>query len=117
MYHSLEVRPPLLDHRLVEFALSLDPSLQRDIPGNKGKLVIRRLMTDRVPPGHFDSPKRGPNLPIRNWVRRHPGLLHGALDRLADAGLIRRPRFFSFKSEQAWVLLVLDRWLTSCGGL
>lgn len=117
MAHSLEVRPPLLDHRLVEFALALDPALQRDIPGNKGKLVVRRLMADRVPPGHFDLPKRGFNLPIRQWLRRHPGLLNGALDRLADAGLIRRPPTAHFKGEQAWTLLVLDRWLTASGGL
>jgi asparagine synthase (glutamine-hydrolysing) len=117
MAHSLEVRPPLLDHRLVEFSLSLDPSLQRDVPGNKGKLVVRNLMADRFPPGHFDRPKRGFNLPIRQWVRKHPGLLDDALDRLADAGLIRRPRFVHLKGEQAWTLLVLDRWLTTSGGL
>jgi len=117
MAHSLEVRPPLLDHELVEFSLSLDPNLQRDIAGNKGKLVIRHLMTDRVPPGHFNRPKRGFNLPIRQWVRRHPGLLDGALARLADAGLIRRPRIAHFKNEQTWALLVLDRWLTTAGGL
>ena len=117
MAHSLEVRPPLLDQRLVEFAISLDPALQRDIPGNKGKLVIRRLMADRVPPGHFDRPKRGFNLPIRRWLRRYPNLLDEALDRLADVGLIRRPRWAHLKSEQAWTLLVLDRWVTAAGGL
>jgi asparagine synthase (glutamine-hydrolysing) len=115
MAHSLEVRPPLVDHRVVELALSLDPGLQRDVPGNRGKLVLRQLMADRVPPGHFDLPKRGFNLPIRRWVKRHPGLLDGALDRLADAGLIRRPRVVHLKNEQAWTLLVLDRWVTSSG--
>jgi len=117
MAHSLEVRPPLLDRQLVEFALSLDPSLQRDVAGNKGKLVIRRLMSDRVPPGHFERPKRGFNLPIRQWLRQYPKLLDDALDRLADAGLIRRPRWAHFKGEQAWTLLVLDRWLVASGGL
>jgi asparagine synthase (glutamine-hydrolysing) len=117
MAHSLEVRPPLLDQRLVEFALSLDPALQRDVAGNRGKLAFRRLMADRVPPGHFELPKRGFNLPIRQWLRRHPDLLERALDRLADAGLIRRPRWAHFKGEQAWALLVLDRWVTASGGL
>ena len=87
------------------------------VTGNKGKLVIRRLMGDRVPPGHFDRPKRGFNLPIRQWLRQYPRLLDGALDRLADAGLIRRPRWAHFKGEQAGALLVLDRWLTESDGM
>jgi asparagine synthase (glutamine-hydrolysing) len=117
MAHSLEVRPPLLDHRLVEFAFSLDPTLQRDIQGDRGKLLVRRLMADRIPPGHFDRPKRGFNLPIRRWVRRHQGMIDAALDRLSDAGVIRRPRIAVFKNEQTWALLVLDRWLERFGGL
>ena len=44
MAHSLEVRPPFLDHRLVEFALSVDASLLRDVEGNRGKLIVRQLM-------------------------------------------------------------------------
>ena len=88
MARSLEVRPPLLDHRLVEFALSIDTRLLRDVEGNRGKLVMRRLMEDRVPAGFFDRPKRGFNLPIRNWVRKDPALLERALDRwLIQGGL------------------------------
>jgi asparagine synthase (glutamine-hydrolysing) len=116
MAHSLEVRPPLLDHRLVEFALSIDTRLLRDVEGNRGKLVMRRLMEGRVPEGFFDRPKRGFNLPIRNWVRKDPALLDRALDRLSKAGLIRRLRNPSFTHEQTWSLLVLDRWLNQ-GGL
>jgi asparagine synthase (glutamine-hydrolysing) len=112
MAHSLEVRPPLLDHRLVEFALSIDTRLLRDVEGDRGKLVMRRLMEGRVPDGFFDRPKRGFNLPIRNWVRRDPELLAGALARLTRAGLIRRLRRPSLTHEQTWSLLVLDRWLS-----
>jgi len=116
MAHSLEVRPPLLDHRLVEFALTIDTRLLRDVEGNRGKLVMRRLMEDRVPQGFFDRPKRGFNLPIRNWVSKDPALLERALDRLSKAGLIRRLSNPSFTHEQTWSLLVLDRWLSQ-GGL
>jgi hypothetical protein len=79
--------------------------------------VVRRLMADRVPPGHLDRPKRGFNLPIRRWARHHPGMIDAALDRLADAGVIRRPRITLFKNEQVWALLVLDRWIQRFGGL
>ena len=111
MAHSLEVRPPLLDHRLVEFALSLDTRLLRDVEGDRGKLVVRRLMDDRIPPGIFDRPKRGFNLPVADWVRHQPELLTSALDRLAEREIIRRPRTFRFTNEQTWTLLFLDRWL------
>jgi asparagine synthetase B (glutamine-hydrolysing) len=95
----------------VEFALSLDTRLLRDVEGDRGKLVVRRLMEDRIPPGIFDRPKRGFNLPISDWVRQQPELLTSALDRLAARQIIQRPRNFSFTNEQTWMLLFLDRWL------
>ena len=57
------------------------------------------------------------NLPISTWVRRRPELLRGALDRLAEADVIRRPRRASFTNEQAWALLLLDRWMTQSGAI
>ena len=113
MAHSLELRPPLLDHELVELGLALDGPLLLDPATGTGKLVVRRLMAGRVPAGLFDRPKRGFNLPIRRWVARRPRLLSAALDRLAEAGIIRRPRALSFTGEQTWALLSLDRWVTS----
>jgi len=115
MAHSLEVRPPLLDHSLVEWALSLDTSLLRDVPAGRGKLIVRALMHDRIPSGLFDRPKRGFNLPIRDWLRHQPQLLRSALDRLAEAGVIRKPRYAHFTNEQSWTLLALDRWLQQGG--
>jgi asparagine synthase (glutamine-hydrolysing) len=117
MAHSLEVRPPLLDHRLVEFALSLDTRLLRDVEGNRGKLIVRQLMRNRVPEGLFELAKRGFNMPIRSWLKGRRELLDDALDRLAEAGIIRRPRGASFSHEQSWTLMVLDRWLTDSGAI
>ena len=113
MAHSLEVRPPLLDHRVVELALSLAPDLLRSADGRSGKLVLRRLMAPRLPAGHLDRPKSGFNLPIRRWSQAQPEILRGALERLAAAGILRRPRLARLGSEQIWSLLVLDRWLAS----
>src|ERR1700704_6541983 len=56
MAHSLEVRPPLLDHRLVEFMLSVDPEVLVDQARRSGKLLVRRLMEPRLPAGHLDRP-------------------------------------------------------------
>ena len=115
MAHSLEVRPPLLDHRVIEFALSLDPSLLADPTTGKGKLMIRRVMEDRVPAGHLDLPKRGFTLPMRDCIRRRPELISDALDRLTDAGVIQRPSFPRFDNTQIWTLLFLDRWMVDTG--
>lgn len=116
MAFSLEVRPPLLDHRLVEWAFTLDARLQRDPVSDRGKLVLRHIVPDRLPSGHLELPKRGFNLAIRRWARKNPALLDGAMERLAAQGIIHRPRIFSPTNEQTWALLVLDRWLERYAG-
>jgi asparagine synthase (glutamine-hydrolysing) len=113
MAHSLEVRPPLLDHRLVEFMLSVDPALLVDRRRRRGKLLVRRLMEPRLPAGHLDRPKAGFGLPVHRWLRRHPKLLEQAVARLRERGVLRRPVRAEFR--RAWYLLVLDRWFTAFG--
>ena len=111
MAHSLEVRPPLLDHRLVEFMLSVDPALLVDERGRRGKLLVRRLMQPRLPPGYLDRPKSGFGLPVHRWLKQHPRVLHEAVGRLRERGVLRRSVGPEFR--RAWSLLVLDRWFTA----
>jgi asparagine synthase (glutamine-hydrolysing) len=111
MAHSLEVRPPLLDHRLVEFMLSVDPNLLVDEKRRRGKLLVRRLMEPRLPPNHLNRPKSGFGLPVHRWLKQHPALLHEAVRRLMDRGVLQQPVGVEFR--RAWYLLVLDRWFTA----
>jgi asparagine synthase (glutamine-hydrolysing) len=111
MAHSLEVRPPLLDHRLVEFMLSVDPELLVNRRKRRGKLLVRRLMEPRLPPGHLDRPKSGFGLPVHSWLKRHPEVLRDAVRRLRERGVLRRTVGSEFR--RAWYLLVLDRWFTA----
>jgi asparagine synthase (glutamine-hydrolysing) len=111
MAHSLEVRPPLLDHRLVEYMLSVAPSLLVDRQRRRGKLLVRRLMEPRLPAGHLDRPKSGFGLPVHRWLRQHPTVLQDAVGRLRARGVLRRPVATEFR--RAWYLLVLDRWFTA----
>ncbi|MDP9082811.1 MAG: asparagine synthase (glutamine-hydrolyzing) [Pseudomonadota bacterium] len=111
MAHSLEVRPPLLDHRLVEFMLSVDPNLLVDQQHRRGKLLVRQLMQDRLPRGHLDRPKSGFGLPVHRWLKRNPQMMREAVRRLMDRGVLRRPVDGEFR--RAWSLLVLDRWFTA----
>jgi asparagine synthase (glutamine-hydrolysing) len=109
MAHALEVRPPLLDHRLVELAFSMHPDLLVDAHARRGKLVLRELMKDRLPAGHLDRPKKGFGLPIRRWLRQDSGYVRQAMSTLTDAGILRTPVDHGF--DRIWLLLVLARWL------
>lgn len=111
MAHSLEVRPPLLDHRLVEFMLSVDPRLLVDQSQRRGKLLVRRLMQPRLPQGHLNQPKSGFGLPVHAWLKGHPSMLRDAVRRLMERGVLRRPVTTEFR--RAWYVLVLDRWFTA----
>jgi asparagine synthase (glutamine-hydrolysing) len=113
MAHSLEVRPPLLDHRLVEFMLSVAPKLLVDERRRRGKLLVRRLMEPRLPPDHLNRPKSGFGLPVHRWLKQHPKLLHDAVRRLMDRGVLQQAVSTEFR--RAWYLLVLDRWFTAFG--
>ena len=113
MAHSLEVRPPLLDHRLVEYLLHVDPALLVDPAQRRGKLLVRQLMAPRLPPGHLDRPKSGFGLPVHRWLTSHRPLLRAAVARLRAAGVLRTAVPDDFR--RAWQLLVLDRWFTAFG--
>src|ERR1700681_880055 len=113
MAHSLEVRPPLLDHRLVEFMLSVDPAVLVDQPRRRGKVLARLLMEPRLPAGDLEQPKSGFGLPVHRWLRRHPQVLRDAVRRLMDRGVLQRAVGCEFR--RAWYLLVLDRWFTALG--
>jgi len=64
---SLEVRAPLLDHRVVEFALGLPSSLKRR--GRTTKWLLRTLLYKRVPRELIDRPKMGFGVPLGDWFR------------------------------------------------
>jgi asparagine synthase (glutamine-hydrolysing) len=113
MAHSLEVRPPLLDHRLVEFMLSVDPELLVDERRRRGKLLVRRLMEPRLPPNHLNRPKSGFGLPVHRWLKQHPRLMQEAVRRLMERGVLRRAVSSEFR--RAWYVLILDRWFTAFG--
>ena len=64
---SLEVRVPLLDHRVVEFTSSLPDELK--YRNGKGKYLLRKLLSRYVPEALFERPKMGFGVPIEKWFR------------------------------------------------
>jgi len=67
MAHSLEVRPPFLDHRIVEFAASLPASLK--IRGSRQKVLLKELMRGKLPPSVIQRKKVGFDIPAHDWLR------------------------------------------------
>jgi asparagine synthase (glutamine-hydrolysing) len=67
MYHSLEGREPMLDHRLVEFAARLPARFKID--GSTTKVALKAVLGRYLPRELYELPKRGFAPPILNWVR------------------------------------------------
>jgi asparagine synthase (glutamine-hydrolysing) len=67
MAHSLEVRPPFLDPRIVDFAASLPQRLK--IRGFKQKFLLRELMRGKLPESVLNRKKTGFDIPTHDWFR------------------------------------------------
>lgn len=88
MLASLEVRCPLLDYRIVEFAYSLPDRLRYD--GIARKVLLKRVGRKYLPPDFPFDKKQGFNLPVGEWFKGEwRTLLHSLLKRgssLLDRG-------------------------------
>ena len=82
---GLEARVPILDHRVVEFAAALPADAK--IKGDRGKLILRRVLARHLPERIFDVPKSGFGVPLGDWLRGP--LRPWAEDLLAPARLHR----------------------------
>jgi asparagine synthase (glutamine-hydrolysing) len=71
MAHSLEVRAPFLDHRLIEFAFSQVPSHWK-VKGSESRRLERLLAKQWLPPDLDINRKQGFSIPINEWLR-HEG--------------------------------------------
>jgi len=64
---ALEVRPPLLDHRVVEFAWSLPRHML--LRNGETKWLLRRVLDRYVPRALIERPKMGFGIPLADWLR------------------------------------------------
>ena len=91
---SLETRVPMLDHRLVEFALSLPIEVLRS--EGRSKWPLRHVLGKYVPREMFERPKMGFGVPLADWLR-------GSLRDWAEALLDERRLRAEGLLDAAWV--------------
>jgi asparagine synthase (glutamine-hydrolysing) len=119
---SLESRVPMLDHRIVEFALSLPMPMRRR--EGVGKWILREVLYRHVPRAMVERPKKGFGVPLAAWLRGP--LRDWAADLLDPVGL-RQDGLFdvepityawqqhcsgsSDRHNDLWPVLVTTQWL------
>ena len=126
MAHALEVRPPYLDHRIVEFANSLPAHLKID--GSRQKVLLKSLMRGKLPPKVLSRKKIGFDIPAHEWFR---GPLRGVLEDAIEYAGSEHAGFFRMAEIEAlakshlerranvgyhlWGLMILFLWMKKWG--
>jgi asparagine synthase (glutamine-hydrolysing) len=121
MAHGVEVRPPFLDHELIELACRIPSRFK--VHGNEGKWILKKAFERDLPPGNVNRPKRGFNVPINAWMRGPLGELYREevlnpnrkiadwIDRAAATRcLVNHNNRWRNNGQVLWQLLVLSRW-------
>jgi asparagine synthase (glutamine-hydrolysing) len=121
MANSIEARVPFLDHELVELAMAMPDDAK--IADGLGKVVLKRAVSDLLPPELIWRPKQGFGAPVAQWFRGELGeRLLGQLEGSAihELGFLDRDRIRTLaaqhaggrvdRSFQLWNLLNLSFW-------
>ena len=69
MHSALEVRVPLLDYRIVEFALKLN--INHKIYKGNHKIILKKILEDKFPKKLIKNRKIGFGIPLDEWLRSH----------------------------------------------
>jgi asparagine synthase (glutamine-hydrolysing) len=118
MAHSLEVRAPLLDHRLVEFLARVPASVKFD--GRPKDLLIRAL-ADELPAEIVARPKRGFHFPFEVWLKADfrksaeeilsASVLADILDRKGVKTLWQQFLAKRVRWSHVWSVMILQTWI------
>ena len=125
MAHSLEVRVPLLDHKLTEWAATLEPEKKFGVSG-EGKRILKSAMEPHLSADLLYRKKMGFAVPVTEWLRKsHLSVVQALANdsHVLETGLISRSGLRQAVDDHAvgrygntstlWALLVLDRFLAS----
>ena len=98
MAASLEARVPMLDHRIVEFVLSLPPRMRMRL--GKTKVILRQMMAGKLPKAVLNKPKQGFSIPMKHWLR---GPLKPMMMDLLSFDTVQQRGYFEPQIVQRWI--------------
>jgi asparagine synthase (glutamine-hydrolysing) len=126
MAHSLEVRVPILDHRVCELAFSMSGDWK--IRKGRAKYIFMETFKDLLPSSLHDRPKWGFEMPISKWLKtdlRHLIEENLSQERITAQGIFHYPtvrrlidNLMSNRSDtswQLWNLIVFQVWQAQYG--
>jgi asparagine synthase (glutamine-hydrolysing) len=121
MKYSLETRVPLLDYRIIEFALNLPEKFKQK--GDISKFILKETLYDYLPKSYFERPKAGFSIPMNDWLRTD---LKYLIDDFLNEPLIMEAGFVNYDVvkdliqrwtlkephlyNRIWTLIVLHKW-------
>ena|SRR5437879_607633 len=120
---SLEVRAPLLDHKLMETVARIPSSLK--LRGRKGKYIFKKAMTSILPDDILHRRKQGFAIPLGRWFRRElrevtEETLFGSTDGILDPKFLKKiwnqhQRGRYERSAHLWAVLMFRKWKETFG--
>lgn len=117
MKYALEARVPLLDYRVVEFAMKVPLDLK--LKGNKKKYLLKQILYKYLPKKFTNRPKKGFSVPIDEWVN---GPLKKDIDFYFSKLFIEEQQIFNYytlnemrtngslNAKQTWSLFIFQKW-------
>lgn len=122
MKFSLETRVPLLDYRIVEFALNLNENLK--VKNGEAKYILKKLLFEYIPAEYFNRPKQGFSIPLAKWLKNDLSYL---MDEFLSDEKLQKSQYFNsifvkqlikrFKNGEdylytkIWALIVFQDWM------
>ncbi|MBI4636027.1 MAG: asparagine synthase (glutamine-hydrolyzing) [Candidatus Rokubacteria bacterium] len=122
MAHSLELRAPFCDHRLIEESLAIPPSMK--VPGSRLKGLLKTAFAEVLPPEILSRPKQGFMIPLGRWLRTD---LRPMLDDLLSPSAVRARGLYDpavverlkqehgsgarSHSDRLWTLMIGELWM------
>ncbi|GAB4124371.1 MAG: asparagine synthase (glutamine-hydrolyzing) [Raineya sp.] len=122
MRFGLEARSPLLDYRVIEFALNLDTSLKYQ--NKESKYILKQILYGYIPKSYFERPKRGFAIPLAEWLQKDLSFL---IEDFLSKKIIEKYDLVEYKQvekiknaflagdtfyyNRLWVLIVLHQFL------
>jgi asparagine synthase (glutamine-hydrolysing) len=122
MANSLELRVPLLDHLLLEFAAGLPPYFK--VKGRTTKRILKEAFKDKIPREVIERRKTGLPVPLRRWMRNDLGefvremllgersIGRGYFHKSALEHMLQRNAVDGALMKEVFALLTLELWHT-----